>query len=82
MTPEQRRLRAQIAANTRWSRAMSRADQSDAARAALVRRMERQVDPDGLLPPDQRAALVRSAFRAMAARMVAAKARKRARRSD
>ena len=31
MTPEQRRQRAQIAANTRWSQPMARADQADAA---------------------------------------------------
>ena len=37
MTPEQRRLRAQIAANTRWSRPMAREDQADAARKRRVR---------------------------------------------
>lgn len=80
MTPEQRRLRAQIAANTRWSRYMAREDQAEAARAALIRRLEREVDPDGTLSPDQRAVLVRAAVRRMSARMNAAKARKRASR--
>ena len=78
MTPEQRRLRAQIAANTRWSHPMARADQADAARSALFARLEREVDPDGRLSPDQRALLVRAAARLVSARLNAAKARKRA----
>ncbi len=77
MTPEQRRLRAKIAANARWSRPMARADQSDAARSAMTMRLERQVDPAGMLPPQERAALVRSAARRLAAELNAAKARKR-----
>lgn len=77
MTPEQRRLRAQIAANARWSKYMAREDQAAAARSAIFARLEREVDPDGLLPPDQRAVLVKSAARRMSARMNASKARKR-----
>ena len=79
MTPEQRRLRAQIAANTRWSRPMSREDQSDAARAAIYQRLEREVDPLGELPPDERDRRVRSAARALSAELNLAKARKRKR---
>jgi hypothetical protein len=63
MTPEQRRLRAQLAANARWSRPMSREDQADAARAAMHDRLARQVDPLGELPPDERDRRVRSAAR-------------------
>ena len=81
MTPEQRRLRAKIAANARWSKYMAREDQADAARSAMLARLERQVDPNGELPPDDRAALVRAAGRELSARLNAAKARKRARRS-
>jgi hypothetical protein len=77
MTPEQRRLRAQVAANTRWSRLMSREDQADAARAAIFRRLEREVDPLGELPPDERQRRVRSAARALSARLNSARARKR-----
>ena len=64
MTPEQRRLRAQIAANTRWSRPMAREDQAEAARSAFYARLERQVDPQGRLPPDERERRVRAAARA------------------
>jgi hypothetical protein len=80
MTPEQRRLRAQIAANTRWSRPMARADQADAARAAIFARLERQVDPDGSLNPGHRAVLVKAAARRLSAELNATRARKRAAR--
>jgi hypothetical protein len=77
VTPEQRRLRAQIAANTRWARPMSREDQADAARAAVYARIEREVDPRGELSPDDRNRRVRSAARALSAQLNSAKARKR-----
>jgi hypothetical protein len=76
MTPAQRRLRAQVAANTRWSRPMSREDQADAARAAIFRRLEHEVDPLGQLPPDERQRRVRSAARALSARLNSARTRK------
>ena len=80
VTPEQRRLRAQIAANKRWSQYMAREDQADAARSAIITRLERQVDPGGTLAPEIRAALVKAAARELSARLNAAKARNRARR--
>jgi len=70
MTPEQRRLRAQIAANTRWSRPMAREDASEAARSAFYARLERQVDPDGKLPARERDRLVRAAARAFSAGLI------------
>jgi hypothetical protein len=77
MTPEQRRLRAKIAANARWSRPMARADQADAARSAILSRLEHEVDPAGTLSPDERAVLVRAAARKLSAELNAARARKR-----
>jgi hypothetical protein len=77
VTPEQRRLRAQIAANARWSRYMAREDAAATSRAAILARLEREVDPKGRLSPDERAVLVRAAARKMSAQMNAAKARKR-----
>jgi hypothetical protein len=76
VTPAQRRLRAQIAANARWSRYMAREDQADAARAAIWIRLEREVDPHGQLAPSDRALLVRAAARRLSAQLNAAKARK------
>lgn len=80
MTPQQYKLRAQVAANARWSRRGARQHQADAARSALYRRLERQVDPEYRLPPEERAALVESALHKLSAEMNAAKARKRAER--
>jgi hypothetical protein len=77
MTPEQRRLRAKIAANARWSRPMARADQAEASRDAIRTRLEHQVDPAGTLPASERAALVRAAARRLSAELNAARARKR-----
>jgi hypothetical protein len=79
VTPEQRRLRAQLAANARWSRPMSREDQADAARAAIHQRLEREVDPLGQLPPDERDRRIRSAARALSVKLNLAKARKQKR---
>ena len=78
MTPEQRRLRAKIAANARWSHPMARADQADAARSAIFARLERQVDPLGTLAPEQRTRLVAAAARQLSAQLNAARLRKRA----
>lgn len=77
MTPAQRRLRAQIAANAHWSKYMAREDQA-AVRAAFFARLERQVDFDGKLRPDERAALVRAVAHHPSVWPNAAKVRKRA----
>jgi hypothetical protein len=57
---------------------MARADQADAARSAMLARLEHQVDPARQLAPEERAILVRAAARQLSARLNAAKARKRA----
>ncbi len=80
MTPEQRHLRTRIAANARWSKFMAHEDQADAARAASFTRLERQVDPDGTLPSDERVKLVKAVARELSARLNAAKASKRSNR--
>jgi hypothetical protein len=56
---------------------MARSDQAAAASAAILARLERQVDPGGLLTPEERAALIRSAGRRLGAELNAARARKR-----
>jgi hypothetical protein len=56
---------------------MARVDQAVAARAAILGRLELQVDPAGSLTPGERAALVRSAGRRLSAQLNAARARKR-----
>jgi hypothetical protein len=76
MTPGQRH-RVQVAANARWSKFMAREDQADAARGAILARLEHEVDPEGRLAPEMRAKLVKAAARELSARLNAAKARKR-----
>lgn len=56
MTPEQRRQRAKIAANARWSRHMAREDHAAVMRDVMRARLEREVDPDGTLPAAEREA--------------------------
>ena len=58
---------------------MAREDQADAARAAMHERLEREVDPLRELPPAERDRRVRSAARALSAKLNLAKASKRKR---
>ncbi len=51
----ERRLAAQIAAHESWSRTADRSARTAPARAALMDRFALEVDPDGVLPPDERA---------------------------
>jgi hypothetical protein len=53
--PEQRILAASIAAHTRWARVDDRTKATAPGRKAFLDRFEREVDPDGILPPAERA---------------------------
>jgi hypothetical protein len=83
LTPEQRRLRAQIANDARWSRLShaERAAQTQAARDALFAKYCRQVDPDGQLPQAEREALAAQARRADLLRAALKSSRSRTRRA-
>lgn len=50
----ERSLIASVAAHSRWAHEPDRAAATAAARAGLMARFEREVDPDGTLPPDER----------------------------
>jgi len=63
LSPEQRRLRAQIAALTRWSREDPAANAAR-GQAGLLAKFEREVDPQGLLPPVERVRRAEAARRA------------------
>jgi len=52
LSPSQRSLRARIAAHALHARGGT---STAAATAAFLSRFDRQVDPDGVLPPDERA---------------------------
>ncbi|TWF80033.1 hypothetical protein FHX44_115970 [Pseudonocardia hierapolitana] len=81
LTPEQRRLRAQIAAHIRWSREDPTAN-AVRAQAGLVARFEREIDPDGTLEPAERARRVESARKAHMKRLALKSAKARRRRAE
>jgi len=82
LTPTERKLRAQLAAHTSWANTTDRSARTAPARAALLERFEREVDPDGTLDPAERAERAESARRAHYARMALASARSRRRRAE
>jgi hypothetical protein len=55
LTPAQRSLRARIAAHASWANTSDRSARTAAARRAALDRFERQVDPNGALPAEERA---------------------------
>jgi hypothetical protein len=54
-SPAERSLIAGIASHVSWANTGDRTARTAPARAAMQLRFERQVDPDGTLPPDERA---------------------------
>jgi hypothetical protein len=81
MTPEQRRMRASLAANEMWARTPDRSERTAAARKAALDRFEKQVDPDGTLPAVERVKRAENARRAHMQRMAFASSRARAKRT-
>lgn len=81
LTPEERSLRARIAAHERWAHEEDRTAATAAARTAFDRRFERLVDPNGTLPADERARRADHARRAHMTRLAyrSSLARRRAR---
>ena len=53
-TPQQRALRARLAAHTLHAKVADSAAHTAPARKAFLDRFEREVDPDGVLSPDER----------------------------
>lgn len=51
----ERRLAASIAAHESWANTPNRSARTAPARAALMAKFEAEVDPDGTLPPAERA---------------------------
>lgn len=60
-TPAERRLKAQLAAHTRWAKTVNRTAATAAAREGLLMKFERQVDPNGELAPGVRRKLAENA---------------------
>ncbi|HEY0640126.1 MAG TPA: hypothetical protein VGD67_21035 [Pseudonocardiaceae bacterium] len=81
LTPEQRSLRARLAAHVSWANTTDRAARTAAARRAAHDRFDRQVDPDGVLPPEERARRAANARKAYYLRLALRSAAARRRRS-
>lgn len=76
--PGQRALAARIAAHSKWART-DPTEGTAAARRAFLDRFEREVDPDGVLSPAERARRAEHAKKAHFTRMAlkSAKARRK-----
>lgn len=74
MTPAQRSLRSRIAAHTSWANTGDRTARTSNARKASMDRFEKQVDPEGVLPPEERRQRAASAASAHFSRMAMASA--------
>lgn len=77
VSPSERRLAAQIAAHESWAGTPDRAARTAPARAAMLARFERQVDPEGTLPPEERARRAEHAKSAYFQRLALKSARNR-----
>lgn len=77
LTPAQRTLRARIAANARWSRE-DPSPVGPRGQAGLLARFEREADPEGTLPPQERTRRARAALRAHMQRLALRSAQARA----
>ncbi|MEV4212931.1 hypothetical protein [Micromonospora sp. NPDC049662] len=75
--PTERALLARVAAHTRWAKTPDRAASTAAARQAFRDRFEREVDPEGVLPPQERARRAESARSAFYSRLALKSARAR-----
>jgi hypothetical protein len=73
--------RARVAALTRWSREDPK-PALELARASFDRRFEREVDPEGILAPDERARRAAAARKAYFARLALKSAKARRRRAS
>ena len=80
LTPQQRTLRAQIAANTRWSKQDPKPALAK-VRLGRQRKYEQQVDPQRVLKPEERERRAQAALRADMQRLALKSARARAKRA-
>ena len=81
LTPEQRQLRARIAAHASWANTADPTARTAAARNASYTRFEKEVDPEGALSPAERARRADHARKAYFQALALKSARARAARS-
>ena len=71
---------AQLGAHSKWARCEDRTKATEPARQALQRKFEREVDPDGKLPPDELAIRAEHARKAYYTRLALKSAQARSQR--
>jgi hypothetical protein len=64
MTPAEKSLASRIGAHTSWANTPNRNARMAPARAGFMAKFERQVDPDGVMDPADRAKAAESAMKA------------------
>lgn len=77
-----RSLAARIAAHTSWAKTPDRSARTARARASFNERFEREVDPDGVLDPAERAKRAENARKAYYLRLAAKSAASRRRATE
>jgi hypothetical protein len=80
-TANERSLRAQIASHESWARTADRSARTANARRGLLAKFEREVDPDGVLTPAERAKRAENARQAHYKRMALKSLQARRRRN-
>ncbi len=75
LTPEERTLRARVAAHSLHSTADPRVTTSN-ARTAFLRKFEHEVDPEGILPEEEHRRRAEHALRAHMARLALERSKK------
>lgn len=64
LTPEQRSTRSRLGNHVRWAAVSDPKAETAPARKGFMARFERQVDPDGVLPADERIRRAKHALKA------------------
>lgn len=82
LTPNERALRARIAAHSSWAKTTDRTARTAPARRAADERFEKLVDPEGRLPEDLRIQMAQSAKKAHFAALALKSAKARRARSS
>jgi len=77
LTQSQRVTRARIAAHSSWANTADPRKRTAPARKGFMERFERQVDPDGKLPKEQRQRRAESAMKAHMQRLALRSAKSR-----
>jgi hypothetical protein len=82
LNPEERAMRARLAAHTSWANTSDRSARTAPARRAFMKRFEDQVDPDRKLSPHERAQRAEHAMKAHMTRAALKSAQARRRRAS